>query len=220
MDAEPLDETDAVALCKARAADAGHRQRRRCQGALAAAIDDMARAEILAREADDQATAALSVASRAIANGYAGQRAAGLTMIGGVRVADTPLMRAWLDYATAELHAEDESLRSIALLDGVIERATDAGWAFLLGVALVTAGSVCARHADPHEALQAFERLIRHWRRAGDVTHQWTTLRNLVELLVRVGADDPATRLLGAVSAASASPPDGLGGRRSGRRSR
>jgi hypothetical protein len=46
-----------------------------------------------------------------------------------------------------------------------------------------------------------FRQTIAHWRRLGVYTQQLTTLRNLVELLVRVGSDEVAATLHGAVTA-------------------
>ena len=85
----------------------------------------------------------------------------------------------------------------------MVAEADRAGWRMGAGVGRLTASSLRARTADPADAIPGFERLIRHWDRLGDETHQWTTLRNLVELLTRLGAHAPAARLLGAVSTAT-----------------
>ncbi len=69
----------------------------------------------------------------------------------------------------------------------------------LAGAARLTASSLRARTAAPSDAVAGFRRLIEHWRDMGDHTHQWTTLRNLVELLTRLGEDEPAARLIGTV---------------------
>jgi hypothetical protein len=46
-----------------------------------------------------------------------------------------------------------------------------------------------------------------HWQRGGALTQLWLTLRNLVELLARLGAYEPAAVLLGACNASTAAPP-------------
>jgi stage V sporulation protein SpoVS len=44
-----------------------------------------------------------------------------------------------------------------------------------------------------------FLEVVGHWRDRGDWTHQWTTLRNVVDLLVRMGRPEPATVLAAAL---------------------
>jgi hypothetical protein len=52
---------------------------------------------------------------------------------------------------------------------------------------------------------------IRHWQHAGNWAQQWTTLRNVIELFVRLGAHEPAAVLMGGVEAAvTAAPVFGL----------
>jgi ATP/maltotriose-dependent transcriptional regulator MalT len=68
------------------------------------------------------------------------------------------------------------------------------------GVALVSLASLTGRHHEPGRALARFRTAVAHWRPLGAHTQQLTTLRNLVDLLVRVGADEPAAVLHGAVT--------------------
>jgi len=78
---------------------------------------------------------------------------------------------------------------------------------FVRGVALVSACSARGRTTDPHAAIRPFRETVDHWSRAGDWTHQWTTLRNLVEVLTRVGADEAAAVVLAGTASASSAPP-------------
>lgn len=127
------------------------------RGNLAAALDHARRQEDLARRAGDQFSATFALAAQAVAHCYDGRHADGLAVAGrGAAAADTPLLAAWFDYITAELCANDEPTEALTLLEQVIDQATDAGWEFLLGAALLTAGTVLARHADPDEALAVF----------------------------------------------------------------
>lgn len=71
---------------------------------------------------------------------------------------------------------------------------------YLLGVSLVTAASVQARHGDLGQARALFTEAVWHWRGQGDWTHQWTTLRNVLDLLVRWGRLDEAVILAAALS--------------------
>lgn len=176
------------------------------RGDLERAAHHARRAGDLAEAAGDQFTALFSCVTRGLASGYAGRTDEGLRLVDSCRpelaVLGSPLLAAWFDYAHAELVADEDPATALALLDQVVAAADDAGWSLLAGVGRLTASSVRARTADPNDALPAFSRLIDHWDRLGDETHQWTTLRNLIELLTSFGAHAAAVRLLGAVSTA------------------
>lgn len=176
------------------------------RGELDASSEHFRRAERLARRAGDHFTVLHSRMSQAMVTGYAGRVDEGLEMVGAVRRegadAGMDVVAAWCDFTSAELLAEREPDRALALVDGMVEQADRAGWWFGAGVGRLTASSLRARTADPEDAIPGFERLIRHWARLGDDTHQWTTLRNLVDLFIRLEAYEPAARLLGAVGAA------------------
>jgi hypothetical protein len=103
--------------------------------------------------------------------------------------------------ARGEALADAEPLRAIALVDDAAGLARAAGAWFVDGVARVTSASLHARHGDPLDALPVFGELVEHWRRSGSWPQQWTTLRNLAELLVRVGADDAAVAVVSGVRA-------------------
>lgn len=70
---------------------------------------------------------------------------------------------------------------------------------------MVSLASLHRRRGDERRAVELFGEVITHWRRLGGWTHQLTTLRNLVELLVRIGVAEQAAMLHGAVR--DASPP-------------
>jgi hypothetical protein len=176
------------------------------RGELDASRADFRRAELLARQVDDVYTALHSRMSRAMVVGYAGQVDEGLQLVQAVRReaagSGLEVVTAWCDFTVAELVAEQEPGRALDLIDRTVERADRAGWGMLAGVGRLTASSLRARTTDPQDAIPGFEQLIRHWAWLGDDTHQWTTLRNLVDLLIRLGAYAPAARLLGAVGTA------------------
>ncbi len=75
------------------------------------------------------------------------------------------------------------------------------------GVALVSAASLRARHGDPYTACDLFSQVIDHWQRADNWTQQWITLRNVIDLLARLGADEPAAILCGALGASRSATP-------------
>jgi hypothetical protein len=57
------------------------------------------------------------------------------------------------------------------------------------------------------EALVALGEVIDEFRRAGTWPMQWTTLRNLIELFARFGADEAAAELLAASEASESATP-------------
>ncbi len=144
---------------------------------------------------------------------YGGDREAGLRDAqDGLTAADelgNPGQRAWARYMLAEAYGDDDPDQALALLADALELAGPVGDRFLEGVARVATTSLLARHRSPREALAAFPEVINHWRRAGDWTHQWTTLRNLVPLLVALDADAAAAQLY-AAQAAGAVPAYGV----------
>lgn len=106
---------------------------------------------------------------------------------------------AFVRYARGECLADEDPERAIVLVDEASELARSAGAWFVDGVAPVTSASLRARHGDPFEALPVFADLVGHWRRSGSWPQQWTTLRNLAELLVRIGDDEAAIAMASAV---------------------
>jgi hypothetical protein len=125
----------------------------------------------------------------------------------GARVLGNPSQLAWAAYLQGEAILHRDPGRAVEVLDSAIALATPIGNQFVRGVALVSACSARGRAADPHAAIGPFRETVDHWSRAGDWTHQWTTLRNLVEVLTRVGADEAAAVVLTATATASSAPP-------------
>jgi hypothetical protein len=106
---------------------------------------------------------------------------------------------AYSAYVSGEIltaSAPDEALahfdRAVALSDTVAAH-------FIHGIALGSATSVRVRHSDPVVAASALVDVIGHWERAGNWRQQWTTLRHAVELFARIGDDEAALTVLGAI---------------------
>lgn len=114
------------------------------------------------------------------------------------RTAD-PTAMAWARYALAEALLDTEPGRARELLDQVLRLAHQVGERYLTGVTLVSMASSQARHGDPWQALPLYRDVIEHWRLAGSGMHQWTTIRNVVDLLVRLHEYESAAVLYGAV---------------------
>lgn len=123
------------------------------------------------------------------------------------RVTANPSAIAWSLYVDGEIVADADPDRAIVLLDASIDLARTVGSTFALGVALVSASSVRGRHGDPDRALEMFLQVVEHWHAVGNWTQQWTTLRNVIDLFVRIGADTPAAVLLSALRAADTAAP-------------
>ena len=121
--------------------------------------------------------------------------------------AGNPTMMALILYAEGDSLLEVDPLRAFGPIGEALEFAEAADNVFMKGVALVSNTSLRGRHGDPIVAVRLFEEVIRHWRRIGSWTQQWLTLRNLVELLARLGAHEPSAVLYGACTASTASPP-------------
>ena len=76
--------------------------------------------------------------------------------------------------------------------------AGSSGNEFIAGVSAVSIASVLGRHGDLKRALRSFRDVVDRWRRTGNWMQQWTTLRNLGDLFVRLGEDELAALFHGA----------------------
>jgi predicted ATPase len=118
------------------------------------------------------------------------------------------LALAWYDRAEA-LSALDHA-GALESYQRAVHLAEAAGSSFVEGIALVGLASLLGRSQDPQVALPVFRSIIARWRRMNVWHHQWTTLRNLLQLFVRTENWETATILLGAIDARStATPPFG-----------
>jgi tetratricopeptide (TPR) repeat protein len=114
----------------------------------------------------------------------------------GLAGAASPSMRSWGAYVSGEIdnfaglphRAEQHYLRAIEL-------ARRSGATFLVGVASLGLLTVRAATGHVDAAMAGFREVIDYFARNGDWTHQWVVLRNLAELLRRVGDLEPAAEL-------------------------
>jgi predicted ATPase/DNA-binding SARP family transcriptional activator len=152
---------------------------------------------------------AMLTMQRVLALLYRGDTALAMTAADELRAAadasGNDAMRAWAQYCQGEARLQRDPARATQHLEGAIEAARRAEAAVPHGVAMVSLASLCGRTGEEDRAIRLFSEVIVHWRRLGDWTHQLTTLRNLVELLVHVDANEPAAVLHAAV--VDASPP-------------
>lgn len=191
------------------------------QGRLAeaeAAFREQAR---LARLGGDPDGEVLGMASGALVVAYAGRLAEGVGQADAAAEAAAgagPAVRAFARYAQGECRAETAPEEAQAILDDAGALASACGASFVETVARLTGTSLRGRSGDPAAALPFFADVIEGWRRSGNWTQQWTTLRNFVELLVRLEADEPAVVIAAAAEAEqTAAPTFGAQGERLGR---
>ncbi|WP_035927375.1 MULTISPECIES: AfsR/SARP family transcriptional regulator [Pseudofrankia] len=136
----------------------------------------------------------------ALAATYAGdlERARRLNERGSV-VSVSPSSRAWDAYVAGEVenHAgRDESAEE--RYTAAIDLARGSGATFLVGIAAVGLLTVRARAGRVDEALAGYREVIDYFARTGNWIHLWTTLRNLADLLRRLGDHAPAALLAAA----------------------
>lgn len=139
--------------------------------------------------------------SLALIDGYAGDVAsdAVIDAIEPPRERLSPTVQGWFAFARGELLHDADPNAAFAHPDRAVERARHSGSRFLEGVALISSCSLRARVGDIDVAYRSFRDTIRHWDRLADLTHQRTTLRNLVVLFQRADEPEATAELLGSV---------------------
>ena len=151
----------------------------------------------------DDVVVTLGLFNLALAQAYRGDLTNALSTAATARhvaqTAQAPSALAWVDFLDGELLLRRSPEQAQPLLDRALRRGRQIGSALTEGIALVSLTTLQAYHGDSNQAVPAFEEAIRHWRHRDDWTHQRVTLRNLVLLLERVGTDDEAAVLLGAL---------------------
>jgi predicted ATPase/DNA-binding SARP family transcriptional activator len=114
----------------------------------------------------------------------------------GFADAVSPSMLAWHAYVTGEIEtavgrrdlAEPHYVRAVDL-------ARTAGATFLVGVASVGLLAARADAGRVREAFLGYREVVDYFARTGNWTHQWTTLRNLADLLRTLGDEQSADLL-------------------------
>jgi predicted ATPase/DNA-binding SARP family transcriptional activator len=111
-----------------------------------------------------------------------------------------PTTLAWAEFALAEALLDDQPDRARLALHRAVAHARTARNRFVPGVALISAGSLHTRHGNPTRAAALLGEAIDHWSQAGNWTQQWITIRHVIDLLVRLGVQEPAAILYGALA--------------------
>jgi len=169
-------------------------------GDHAAAAGTMLRAAGLHRSSE-----ALCCSTAALAAGYGGDadRAHALLDRAGRIVDDrtAPSLLAFMAYVRGEVLVMVGDDAAVAQLDRAIALGRDSGASFVIAVAGLTRAAIAARRGDLGDACARYPEVIRYWQRTGGWTQQWTTLRNVAELLALTGRDAVAAVLLLAADA-------------------
>ncbi|HEX6418222.1 MAG TPA: BTAD domain-containing putative transcriptional regulator [Acidimicrobiales bacterium] len=179
-------------------------------GNLVAAVAHSRRATELADAVGDGYQSVVDRVTGTLALAYGGETGTAIEQaeetLAVARRTECPSAVAWGLYALGETLLDHDPGRALALLDESRALA-EAGNTFLVGVAGTSATTLRARHGDAAEALRSFPDLIDLWDRVGNRTQLWTMLRSLVTTLVRLGRDEPAAVLYGALHARPTAPP-------------
>ncbi|MGP4022044.1 BTAD domain-containing putative transcriptional regulator [Actinomadura sp. 3N407] len=114
-----------------------------------------------------------------------------------------PALTALALYYAGEARMHRDPVRALELLEEARRTAGALGAHFIAGIATVSVVTLRGRTGDdPATALPAYRDAIEHWRRVGNRTQQWVTLRNLIPLLVGAGLEGAACELDGALESA------------------
>jgi predicted ATPase/DNA-binding SARP family transcriptional activator len=175
---------------------------------VALARGDFAAAVAHAMQACESSSSRDAHGIAALATAYAGDlgEARRLNDL-GLAGARSPSMRSWGVYVAGEIaslagrhdEAEQRYLKAIDL-------AHESGATFLHGVATVGLVAVRGRGPRPRDALSGYLETIDYFARTGNWTHLWATLRDLADLLRRLGDAEPATVLEAAADQAPDAP--------------
>lgn len=168
-------------------------------------------ATVLAEQSGEAQTSVFNLGSHALACAYGSDTAQAVTLAEtthdkAVQLRN-PTALAWAQYVRGEALSSEDPPRALAFLQDSRRLAASVRNEFIAGVADVSIGSLRSRLGDPGEALRHFAALIERWARSNNWTQQWVTLRNLVEALVRLGADEPAVILHAAATTAGTAAP-------------
>ena len=175
-------------------------------GRLSEAFDHFSEALRLWKLAGNDQAAVWCLCSQAVSIGKRGDLASAFALTTDARKVATsgnPTMMAMILYAEGEALLEVDPLRALEPIGEALEFAEAADNVFMEGLARMSITSLRGRHGDPLVALRLFSDVLRHWRRGGRWTQLWLTLRNLVELLARLGAHEATAVLYGACLASS-----------------
>jgi hypothetical protein len=118
-----------------------------------------------------------------------------------------PTARSMARYALGLVLKKSDPGRALALFDEAAALAESVHNFWWQGVAMMEAAATRAVHGEPADAADDLLVVLNHWDRVGDWTQQWLNLRYVTRLLARVGREEDAMVLDGALRAVGKSSP-------------
>jgi tetratricopeptide (TPR) repeat protein len=123
-------------------------------------------------------------------------------------IAVSPTLEAFHAYIHGEIAGlEAKPAAAIAHYDHAIDLARSVRSTFVEGIAAVGRLSQMVKTGGALRALAGYRDLVDYWERTGSWVQQWTTLRNVADLLHQADEPDAATFLRAAAAAAPDAPP-------------
>jgi hypothetical protein len=114
------------------------------------------------------------------------------------RQAENPTMIGWALLVNGIVHAESDPDAAMKMLNESFSycRSVDYRWCLATGLTLEC--TIRAQHGDPLDAFSPIDEAIELWRKAGDWSNQWKTVKCIITPLTRIGALDTAAVIYGA----------------------
>lgn len=117
-----------------------------------------------------------------------------------------PTYRAYAAYALGEATTEDDSERSVALLERAVDLAESVNNQYIQAIARTTLGSVLARLGRVDEAKTQLHAAMELWETMGLNAYRWTTVQYLSALVGQEGDIETAAKLMAAAERAGRRP--------------
>ncbi|WP_157042046.1 AfsR/SARP family transcriptional regulator [Nitriliruptor alkaliphilus] len=166
-------------------------------GELDRAVEVYERGVGFARRTGHDGITAYMLAGLSIVTTFSGDSRAGvkLALEAGELGVGVPTATSLAAYALGEALSEQEPDRALEAFETAVSSASAVGARFFEAIARTAGVALRGRHGDPDEALDRYRAALHIWRHSGADGMALTTLRNLVVLLARTGADADALTL-------------------------
>lgn len=117
-----------------------------------------------------------------------------------------PSATAFAHYALAEAFAPRDEAAARQHLNEAVRLAESVEAAYVAGLAHLSLATLVSRSGDVAAALPHYGALLEMWRRSGNWTQQWNTLRTLVVVLADLDRYEDAVRLLAGIDTHAQAP--------------
>jgi predicted ATPase/DNA-binding SARP family transcriptional activator len=143
-----------------------------------------------------------SVAETSVGNPAGGTELAALSSAAAIE-SGSPTALAQADFARGVSFESTDPDRALALLDRCVQHAESVGNRWIRAFALTESLGIRALHGDAKEALAQYGDVIDTWFRNGDWANLWLSLRHVFAIFQKLGHDEIAATLFGALDAAA-----------------